>query len=709
MNKNLHYEENRNLELEDVGYDSPLYKITLYDTSFLISIGKERKLLTKKNHYYFPVYLMNKFHVQTQIGAFEYESMNENQVERMKRYMDKSGDVDLNLLGDIVLYSFADYDYFNDIVLGITPLILSEMETKYAATTIEATEDEEQEQDNTNEPFELGKGDIKPSTAMSYSEKVLKNGIFEIDTTIKRPATLEEETKDASIKTKTEYRERKGSEWIEQFMKNNHYDIVETDNNGDCLFDTIRQAYAQVGYKTTVQKLRALVAKEATDEMFIEYRELYQGFLMEKDEIEKEMRRLVTVNKELKKRLKNIPTTDKLQRSQIVTEANIVAQQHKDLKDKHSENNSLLGEFEFMKGVDSLDKLREIIQTTTYWADNWCISVLERELNVKLVIFSESSYHQNDKNNVLQCNIAGPTATAAAVEGHGSSHFSPELYIFTTYSGNHYRLITYKNKRIFRFSEIPYDVKIMVVIKCMEHNSGVFNNIIEFRNFKSKLGIDTGSEISGGGRDIIDNHIHGGAARITDDSTVFVFYNKSNGLAKAGKGQNEKIHRNKWNDYSDLNLKKNMDWRKKLDDDWQTIFTVDNMKWKTVEHYYQAAKFKKHNPHFYKMFSLDNGESDIAKDIDIARAAGSQKGAYKKGKTEVQLRPHDVRIDPDFYGNRKYDERETALYAKFSQNDDLRTSLLATKDAVLKKHIPKSVAEEDHILMKVRKQIQMES
>ena len=426
---------------------------------------------------------------------------------------------------------------------------------------------------------------------------------------------------------------------------------------------------------------------------------------IEKDEIEKEMRRLVTVNKELKKRLKNIVATDKLQRSQIVTEANLVAQQHKDLKDKHTDNASLLGEFAFMKGVDSLDKLREIIQTPTYWADNWAISVLERELNMKLVVFSEVSYHQNDKNNVLQCNMSMDSSSA---------NFSPELYIFTTYSGNHYRLITYKNKRVFRFSEIPYDVKIMVVIKCMERNSGVFNNIVEFRNFKSKLGVNTGVDTGVNTEaDAEVGKMTGGNANYrggtSDETTVFAFYNKSNGMAKAGKGQNEKIHRNKWNEYSDLNLKKNMDWRRKLDDDWPTVFTVDNMKWKTVEHYYQAAKFKKHNPHFFKMFSLDSGDSDIAKDIDIARAAGSQKGSYKKGKTEVQLRPHDVRIDPDFYGNRKYEEREKALYAKFSQNDDLRTSLLATRDAVLKKHIPKTVAEVDHLLMKVRKQIQTES
>ena len=132
------------------------------------------------------------------------------------------------------------------------------------------------------------------------------------------------------------------------------------------------------------------------------------------------------------------------------------------------------------------------------------------------------------------------------------------------------------------------------------------------------------------------------------------------------------------------------------------------MKWKTVEHYYQGAKFKKHNPHFYKLFSLDS-DNEIAKDVDIAKAAGSLKGTYKKGKTVVPLRPADIKIDPDFYGTRKTDEREKALYSKFSQNEDLKAIIIATRNAVLKKHVPKSKAETDHLLMKVRKQIQIEN
>ena len=176
---------------------------------------------------------------------------------------------------------------------------------------------------------------------------------------------------------------------------------------------------------------------------------------------------------------------------------------------------------------------------------------------------------------------------------------------------------------------------------------------------------------------------------------------------KPGKGANEKIPSHKIHDYTDLAVIP--DWRKKLDDEYISTFNLENKSWKTVEHYYQAAKFKKHNPHFYNQFSLDDTKSDIAKDVGLAKAAGSQYGIYKKGKKEISIRPNTIRIDPDFYGSRKTEERERALYAKFSQNDELKHLLISTKNSVLQHFIPKQKAEKDYLLMKVRSKLQMEN
>ena len=689
----MFYEESRHLEEEDIGYDSPVYNINLYDKSFLIAIGKERKLIQKKNAYYFPIYLLNKTQVQLQIGAFEFESSKDTPEERMKPFIDSTGDIDVNRLNDPILYSFADYDYFNTITNSITPILLKEMEAEYitkkAETGVEEAEADEYEETEDIRPFELSTEDVsKPTESIQKTQHALKEGVFSIQKTGIRILSLTEETKADAQQIKESYIETEKGTWIEKYMKNNQYNIVDTLVNGDCLFDTVKTAYEQIGYETTIKKLRALVAKEATKEQYLEYRELYQSTRSEMDENEKDMKRMVAENKDLKQRLKD--TTDKIKRAEIIHQANVIKKQHTDLKDKYNLNIEFLKEFSHMKGIDTLEKFREFIMSSAYWADDWAIDVMEQQLNIKLIIFSEKDYDEDDENNILRCTLS---------KENSKHEFTPDFYIMTTYSGNHYKLISYSNKYIFTFREIPYDVKTMIIIKCMERNSGIFAQIPDFKNFKNKLGVndedsDEEEELKSGG----------GLYRL-DTNTIFTFYNKSNGTHKPGKASNETISAEKTHDYTDLAVHK--EWRKKLDDDYVSIFTLDNKKWKTVEHYYQGSKFKKHNPHFYNQFSLDDTSSEIAADVELAKSAGSQKGVFKRGKKQVLMRPFEIKIDADFYGSRQKEEREKALYAKFSQNDELNTTLLATKNAVLRKFIPKRKPENDVSLMTIRQRLGM--
>jgi hypothetical protein len=692
----MYYEENRSLESEDMGVDTPLYYINIYDNYFLIGIGKERKLIQKKNAYYFPVYLMNKLEVQCQIGAFQFESSKDTTEERTKMFRDKTGDLDLNRLGDLILYSFANYDYFNDITNTVSLAGLSELEDKYMKERL-SIDDDDADADSEGEsrlkkPFELEESDIRMTAAMKKTKEVLKDGIFTVDKTGIRVALLTEETREESERIKAEYVERRNATWIEKYMNNGNYDILETVAQGDCLFDAVRLAFEQIGHETTVQKLRAIVARMATEEQLAEYRMHLRSTESEIADVDKKLRELVQENKSLKKKLVLIPPSDQESRKAIITMANAVKQKHEDLKDIQRMNHEFLKEFEFMRGIDTMDKFRQMIQTPTYWADDRAIHVLEKELNVKLCIFSEVIYNTNDENNVISCSLGGEDSDAG---------FSPDYYIMLTYSGKHYRLITYKTKRIFKFSEIPYDVKTMVVIKCMERNAGVFSKIADFVLFKTKLGVQEGEENDA------DDELPRELQNI-DESVVFTFYNKAGSSAKPGKGTNETIPKDKIHDFKELGMKKNVDWRKKLDDDWNAMFTLDGKKWKTVEHYYQAAKFRKHNPDFYKMFSLDDTTSEFANDVELAKLYGSQEGTLKKGKKVVILRPSEVRIDPDFYGSRQMEERRNALYSKFSQNEDLRDVLLATKTAVLQQYKAKQPPMKDVLLMKVREQLARE-
>ena len=312
---------------------------------------------------------------------------------------------------------------------------------------------------------------------------------------------------------------------------------------------------------------------------------------------------------------------------------------------------------------------------------------------MKFIVLSERAYLDGDLNNVINCGMID-----SQIQQDGT--FKPTHYIMTTFSGNHYRLITYKSKRIFEFYELPYHIKALVVNKCLERTSGAFYVIPEVRALKSRMGIDEDEGIPI--EDELDN------TAIYDPKTVFEFYSNSSKSTKPGKGANEKIPSDKRSNFIDLS--RISDWRRKLDDTWTDApFELENKMWASVEHYYQASKFRKHNPEFAALFSLDSTDSEIAKDVDLAISAGSKSGrASGKAKTKVKgttlLRPKGVEIDPDFYGERSELERIAAVKAKFS-NEDMKQLLLATQDAKLTHYIRGSPSETDHILMATRHEL----
>jgi len=112
MSKSVFYDQNKALEDEDIHFLSQLYQINLYDRDYVIAIGQERKLVAKKNTYWFPVYLIHEKLVYKQIGAYQFESTEKTTAERIKPFLDVAGDIDVNRLGELILYTYADYDFF---------------------------------------------------------------------------------------------------------------------------------------------------------------------------------------------------------------------------------------------------------------------------------------------------------------------------------------------------------------------------------------------------------------------------------------------------------------------------------------------------------------------------------------------------------------------------------------------------------------------
>ena len=669
INDSVDYVESKKIQKEDYDLEcTSVYSIEFdeidsgkYDVVF----GNRNNSNLHKGIVYFPMYILQNSKVKNQIGC------NEIKLTDIPNAVDEDGDIEPDYINPL-LYKYVDKKYLHSI---------KEVEKKEKDDKDEHGKEEDKElQEEIDKNIDLGvislDDEVEETDVFSvpvHKMSHIKEKLFEVDLNHKMPQSLSEETKIEAKEIRDKYSVAAHDNWLQKFMKNKDYDIINNEGNGDCFFAVVRDAYEQIGKKITVDKLRKIVSEEMTEPLYKETRKVYLEIESSMDETKNDIKKHTGYINEIRKRIKSINNISKLQHEELINDANISKQTIKQLRKELLQQELIMKDFTHMQKLDTLSKYQEYMNTPSFWADAWTISTLEYKLNIKFIIMSEESYTDDAEDSVMQC---GDFNTHLQEKGV----FAPEWYIMTTYDGNHYQLITYKKKRILEFKEIPYDIKNLILNKCLEKNAGPYNLIEDFRNLKKKVGANENDD------DSVNTH-----SSLHDSDTVFMFHSKSERKSKPGKGSGEKIHSNKILSFKPL--EKHTDWRRKLDDSFITEFKVDKYKWASVEHYYQASKFKNGFPDYYLQFTLDS-ESDISKDVTAAKKKGNQQGQDKK-----------VKIDPDFYGQRSIEEREKAVKAKFEQNEELKNILIKTYPARLDKFTRGSKPSTDEIVMQVRKQL----
>ena len=642
INPDVSYPELKSVDSSDLKKEANLYQLEIKGVDVIIAIGNSKNTFEDKNILYFPIYLVKHNNKVIQIGLYEILASN------YINYLDEFNNLDVERIDDPLIYNFVTEDMLKKLRLEPDlPLSRSKKEDD-----VDSDEEVQEEEEPFIEEYEIPKD---------------RQDIFILTKGVPVPPLLKEENSRIAKDIKEKYKEEPNDTWVQKFMQNKYFSITDNEGGGDCLFATIRDAFSSIAQQTSVNKLRKKLSDEATENIFLNYKEHYdmysQSILSDTNKI-KQMEADYT---SLKEKFTNV--LDRNEKKILLEAAKKVKAEHDKLVEEKKVTAEILKEYKFMKGVDTLDKFKKKIRTCEFWAETWALSTLERILNVKFIILSSEAYKSDDIKNVLQCGQLNDTI----LENKGV--FNPEFYIIEDYTGNHYKLIGYKKKMIFKFSEIPYDIKKMIADKCLEKNSGTFALIPDFQKFKSTQQKSVVQNVENEYEDLSEAKLRG----LYDDEIVFLFYSKSNDKPLPGKGAGEKIPNDKLKDFSELATIPQ--WRKKLSNFWVQPFTLDNHQWASVEHYYQASKFKKINPDFYLSFSLDSG-TDLSKDPVMAKAAGGKSGKYK-GEL---LRPVQVTIDPDFFGKRHKQEMYAAQYAKFTQNEDLKKLLLATHNAKLTHH-----------------------
>jgi predicted NAD-dependent protein-ADP-ribosyltransferase YbiA (DUF1768 family) len=642
LNSDVSYPELKSVDSGDLKTEANLYQLEIKEIDVIVAIGNAKNTFEDKNIIYFPIYLVKYNNKVVQIGVYEIKASD------YLSYLDDYNNLDVEKMEEPLVYSFATKEYINKLHLKPdVPLRRIEGVDKEEGEITDSENEEEEEEVDYNEYYEIPKE---------------REDIFIITKGVPLPPLLKEETKKQAKDYREKYHESPKDTWIEKFMKNKNYTIVDNEAGGDCLFATIRDAFSSIAQQTSVHKLRKKLATEATEKIFLNYKELYDTYnatLIRDTNKIKELEAEYTL---LNQRFSEV--IDRNEQKMISSEAKKVKEEHDRLVKEKKITTQMLKEYKFMKKVDTLETFKHEIKKCDFWADTWAISTLERILNIKFVVMSSELYKAGDTKNVLQCGQLNDTI----LEQRG--RFTPEFYIMIDHTGDHYKLLGYKKKMIFKFSEIPYDIKKMIAEKCLEKNAGPFAIIPDFQKFKAGTTKTIIKEAQY--EDITESKLRG----LYNDDIVLQFYSKSVGKPLPGKGSGEKIPNERMKEFSELAIIP--DWRKKLSNFWVQPFSLDNHQWASVEHYYQGSKFKKTHPDFYLSFSLDSG-TDLSKDPNMAKAAGGKTG---KLKGEL-LRPIEVTGDSDFFGKRQSREMYNAQFAKFTQNEDLKKLLLATEDAKL--------------------------
>ena len=678
LKPDIDYNESKKLNVEDEGFATYLYETDLLETRVVIGTGKIKYTYTGKDIFYYLIYLMHDDAIVSQIGVLE---LSKDDVTKF--VIDDTVDVEKFIKdgNSLLLYTFVTKEFLqgkanaeeaNASQNNAFKADATEANAKAAnATEASQTLKEEIEEDpsDADADADVTQLHFKSNPSSSSSVKpTIQGELFEEIANADIPDLLKEETKADADKLKNK---SANANWVQKFMKNDNYRLQSLPKDGDSFFSTILYAFKQIGKKTTIEKLRNIVAEAATLQLLENYSSMYTSL---NNEIADNEHKISVIKKhiaETKERYKN--TND------IATNKNLLEQINRFKEDakvfqKHIANvQPKIERFKFMKDVHSLQQLRAKLLESSYLADEFAISKVEEKLNIKMIIMSKDKFDDGDEDSVMMCAGANGDVT------------KPEYYILVSFDGTHYDLVSYKDKKILKFSEIPYYIKILVVNKCIERNAGVFHLVSDFRDFQTKFGIDP-----------VNNSYESATvvSELYDDTVHFMFYiNSAN--SKPGKGSGEKVDNKRSLLFKDLELV--MNWRRQLDDEFANPFMFDNKQWQTVEHYYQASKFKKGFPDFYATFSLDSG-SEISSDVKKAKAAGGKSGRFEK----MLMRPNHIKLDADFYGGRDIVERTKAVKAKFEQNEDLKKTLLSTKKAKLLHFVRGSEPEIDTVLMQVR-------
>ena len=659
-----------NIDKSDLNHEAYVYNAKIYKKHIKFVLGTPRFEFLSNNIMYFNIYLANNGSVVSKIGIYETNTTD------YASLLDSNGDVDLNKMSEPIIFPFAK------------PLIMNNYELIDKFETMSNASDFNNSDDGSsvNESTSVSDDDDDDDDD-DYEEKPQKLTTQNYDL-----MELNSQTKEESDYEITNYEEDPSHKWINNYLRSNKYEILDNEGGGDCFFAVLRDALKSVKIETSVKSIREKLANEVTEETLATYKEFFELFYNSMKKTQTQLQEHKKKHLTLKKMI--TATSDGPDKMKMISDVKSNFDKMSYVSTQNDELEELTKEFDFMKDVVTLDDLKKIISEVggKYWADNWALVTLERLYKVKFIVLSQDHFLNGEKELVLQCSEGDKKLLEQGI-------FEPSYYIMTDYiKGTHYKLITYdKNTKrgALTFNELPYRIKELVLEKCMEKGAGLYVLIPDFKAFANTNGVQT-STISKTSK--YDSLVSTKTPKSQDydDSIIIQIYSKSK-HEKVGEGSGESIKpelKTSKNVLELNNKKKYPEWRKKIDNDYLVSnLVIDGNNWSSVKHYMLGSRFKELVDLYGKF--MKNGDVG-ANNEDALKLYNSN--IVKKSVKAVILNDEEFKKTESGL-------LEKALYAKFTQNDELREILLLTNNALINIFKQSKGVSPATELMRVRKLI----
>ncbi len=734
----LAYPELARLESDDVHYTSDAYETEIKGVAVTVAFGKVKRDFEAPPYevVYYPIYLIHKYShdVIRKIGVVEYFKSDESR-------LDENLELDVvSAPFRPLIFAYITVDMLK--LANLKSAEISKRAQEEKRKKREKRVQENQGQEKAAAAFETPKkitmlaSNTDAVTSMSALRPVVRVDSVEdpdADTDAEveaeagegvaseavRDITLPTQTKALADKERAEYVSsgssgKSGSngnpskEWIQQFMKNRHFGIEDNEGGNDSIFACIRDGLLSQGNTTiTIEKMRVKLAEMATKELFQEYMKHYNKYValykQASEQLQEKNKQIIALKERIQG--KHLSAKEMLE---VKSELERLAKAGEDKKSRVEFLKEIVThQYGYMRHTEGkFENFKTVLTTRAFVPDAWALRALERAYNISIVRMSESRFRDGDLDNVVVCGDRADDAPGLGLSMVTSSSYKPAVFIVVSVndatsstSSTSYRLIRYRSKGSFSFAELPYDIRTQIVTKCIENPETEFAFLPQFKRVLEiyPTALTSGQKRRGAvggaaGSDYSDHSDHddaglaaydnddglggggGGSKGRAKDVPVFQIYNRA-GTDKPGRGAGEYMPSGMQHLF--VPLATHAHWRRVLTNMSESPFVLDGRTWFSVEHYYQGSKFKKHNHDFYLQFALDS-KSEISKNPELAKAAGSERGMFR-GKL---YRPKAVTVDRDFFSSgRGAQALANGMEAKFRQNPEMKNILLGTLNA----------------------------